>query len=176
MVAVDGWMIAAAELAVLRVRVDLGKSWMREDARECSRIRLRRQNATAGRRWRRNSEPLRRRAVARTKVSPINSHGAADAGNASITALCPSGMRLPQTCLQRAFSLLARTALSVVKHGIPEMIGNACPSSAQNQQSGRRAKLPPLNGDTNCGCDSLVAVVFSTTIKAASFNGSAPRP
>src|SRR5262245_42269313 len=68
-------------------------------------------------------------------------------------------------------SLLASTALSAVRHGIPEMTGNAWPSSGQNQQSLRMTRSQPLIGDMKRGSTTAPAAGLSTTTSAASFSG-----
>jgi hypothetical protein len=72
---------------------------------------------------------------------------------------------------QKDSSLLANIALSIVRQGMPFKIGKACPSSGQNQQSGRLTKAAPLTGDTKQVSDAGPGDDFSTTISAASLCG-----
>src|SRR5204863_5290548 len=68
-------------------------------------------------------------------------------------------------------SLLASTAFCCRRHGMPPTIGNACPSSGQNQQSARRTNGRRLIGETNSAGREGFASATSTTKSEAALTG-----
>ena len=86
-------------------------------------------------------------------------------------SIADGGSLGPSPTRSKPIEFTRQHCISTVRHGMPAMIGNAWPSSGQNQQSLRSMRAQPLIGETNFRSIFVSVGALSTTTTAASLSG-----